>query len=87
MAGLVSSASLCMQQEPMAPIFPRGRKDETTRPAKSTLIYPNPYMLTCNAPIPAFPRVHMDGAAANALANACLETYAPINTTEDIHEK
>ena len=27
---------------------------------------------TCNAPMPAFPRVHMDGAAASALANACL---------------
>lgn len=27
---------------------------------------------TCNAPMPAFPRVHMDGAAANAFANACL---------------
>lgn len=23
--------------------------------------------------MPAFPRVHMDGAAANALANACLQ--------------
>lgn len=32
-------------------------------------------MLTCNAPIPAFPRVHMDGAAASALANACLESH------------
>lgn len=28
---------------------------------------------TCNAPIPAFPRVHMDGAAASALAKARLE--------------
>jgi len=27
---------------------------------------------TCNAPMPAFPRVHMDGAVANALANAFL---------------
>ncbi|KAF5942341.1 hypothetical protein HYC85_019983 [Camellia sinensis] len=27
---------------------------------------------TCNAPMPAFPRVHMDGVAANALANAFL---------------
>ena len=30
-------------------------------------------MITCNAPIPAFPRVHIDGAAANALAKAFLQ--------------
>lgn len=30
---------------------------------------------TCNAPIPAFPRVHIDGADASALAKARLEVY------------
>jgi hypothetical protein len=30
-------------------------------------------MQTCNAPMPAFPRVHMDGAVANALARAFLQ--------------
>lgn len=30
---------------------------------------------TCNAPIPAFPRVHIDGAAASALAKARLQVY------------
>ena len=29
--------------------------------------------VTCKAPMPAFPRVHMDGAAARALASACLD--------------
>lgn len=47
-------------------------KDETTKPVGNTLVYPYLHMLTCNAPIPAFPRVHMDGAAASALANARL---------------
>lgn len=28
--------------------------------------------ITCNAPMPALPRVHMDGATANAFANAFL---------------
>ena len=35
---------------------------------------------TCNAPIPAFPRVHIDGAAASALAKARLETHATMET-------
>jgi hypothetical protein len=30
---------------------------------------------TCNAPIPAFPRAHIDGADASALAKARLEVY------------
>jgi hypothetical protein len=29
--------------------------------------------MTCNAPMPAFPRVHIDGAVANALARAFLQ--------------
>lgn len=28
--------------------------------------------ITCNAPMPAFPKVHMDGAAESAFANAFL---------------
>jgi hypothetical protein len=35
----------------------------------------NDKSLTCNAPIPAFPRVHIDGADASALAKARLEVY------------
>lgn len=31
-----------------------------------------PIQITCNAPMPAFPKVHMDGAAASAFANAFL---------------
>lgn len=30
------------------------------------------HQITCNAPMPAFPNVHIDGAAAKALANAFL---------------
>jgi hypothetical protein len=30
-------------------------------------------MQTCSAPMPAFPRVHIDGAVANALARAFLQ--------------
>jgi hypothetical protein len=36
------------------------------------------FIQTCSAPMPAFPRVHIDGAVANALARAFLqrmETY------------
>ena len=31
------------------------------------------WIQTCNAPMPAFPRVHIDGAVANALARAFLQ--------------
>lgn len=34
------------------------------------------YLITCNAPMPAFPNVHIDGAAAKALANAFLHHRA-----------
>jgi len=39
-------------------------------------------MQTCSAPMPAFPRVHIDGAVANALARAFLQR---VETTVTIY--
>lgn len=65
--GLLSSASLCKEEQKLLAC-------ETFYGLILMII------ITCNAPMPALPRVHIDGAAANALANACLCHTKPKRT-------
>lgn len=65
-AGLLSSASLCKKAHSIGILI---FIHQFARMVIKICIF----SFTCNAPMPAFPSVHIDGAAAKALANAFLQ--------------